>query len=78
MTKPILWTTESILEIQAAHFLLMMILKQVSYHNALYTLDLSGTGIEHKVAQIGQWDMGPSDGTVYSHGQSHPSHGTVG
>ena len=40
-------------------FFLPMILKQVSYHNALYTLDLSGTGIERKVAQIGQWDMGP-------------------
>ena len=35
-------------------FFLTMILKQVSYHNALYTLDLSGTGIERKVAQIGQ------------------------
>ena len=27
----------------------------MSYHNTLYTLDLSGTGIEHNVAQIGQW-----------------------
>ena len=33
-------------------FFLLMILKQVSYHNALYTLDLSGTGIERTVAQI--------------------------
>ena len=59
-------------------FFLPIILKQMSYHITPYTLDLSGTGIEHNVAQIGQWDMGPSDGTVDSHGQSHLSHGTVG
>ena len=31
----------------------------MSYHNTLYTLDLSWTGTEHNVAQRGQWDMGP-------------------
>lgn len=34
-------------------------MKQMSYHNTLYTLDLSGTGTEHDVAQIEQWNTGP-------------------
>ena len=59
-------------------FFLPIILKQMSYHNTLYALDFSGTGIEHNVAQIGQWDIGALRWDSTLPWKSHLLHGTVG